>query len=203
MIRLSQLEKKQIGKGRNLYKDSEVSDEEHEEVSDELLAEEGQTSDGGRENIEENIARAPVLEELCGGESSTDLKRDEEAEVGEVGRPLCTKQMPLLKETCLHSEVLSPSFDLTTSESESSDDESNSSEDDEVQQETPSKYSPSNTSETENGEFEIMSGDKCVKGGWKKSGRGFVWVRGSSVVDNDQVVELQENSNSDDVFDEE
>jgi len=202
VIRLSQLEKKQIGKGRNLYKDSEVSDEEHEEVSDELLAEEGQTSDGGRENIEENIARAPVLEELCGGESSTDLKRDEEAEVGEVGRPLCTKQMPLLKETCLHSEVLSPSFDLT-SESESSDDESNSSEDDEVQQETPSKYGPSKTSETENGEVEIMSGDKCVKGGWKKSGKGFVWVRGSSIMHNDEVVELQENGNSDDVFDEE
>ena len=90
-----------------------------------------------------------------------------------------------------------------TSESESSDDESNSSEDDEVQQETPSKYGPSKTSETENGEVESLSGDKCVKGGWKKSGRGFVWVRGSSVVDNDQVVELQENGNSDDVFDEE
>ena len=50
---------------------------------------------------------------------------------------------------------------------------------------------------------QIMSREKCVKGGWKKSGKGFVWVRGSSVVHNDQVVELQENSNSDDVFDEE
>ena len=174
MIRLSQLEMKHIGKGRNLHKESEVSDEEHEVSEEELLAE-GQSSDRGNDNIVE----VPVLDELCGGESNTVLKQNNEEE--EVGRPLCTKQMPLLKETCLHSEVLSPSFDLT-SESESSDDESNSSEDDEVQQETPSKYGPSKTSETENGEVESLSGDKCVKGGWKKSGRGFVWVRGSSVV---------------------
>ena len=198
MIRLSQLEMKHIGKGRNLHKESEVSDEEHEVSEEELLAE-GQSSDRGNDNIVE----VPVLDELCGGESNMVLNQNNEEE--EVGRPLCTKKMPLLKETCLHSEVVSPSFDLTTSESESSDDDS--SEDDEVQQETPDQsvglqltnYSPSKTSKTQNGKVEIMP----VKGGWRKSGKGFVWARGSALMHNDEVVELQENSNSEDVFDEE
>jgi len=199
VIRLSQLEMKHIGKGKNLLKDSKVSDKE---VSDEELLAEVQNSDRGHENI----AEVPVLDELCGGESNTVLKQNEEAEAGEVGRPLCTKQMPLLKETCLYSEVVSPSFDLTTSESESSDDESNSSENDEVDQsvglQLTTPFNKSKTSETENGEVEIMSGDKSEKGGWKKSGKGFVWARGSSM-HNDEVVELQENGNREDAFGEE
>jgi len=154
VIRLSQLEMKHIGKGRNLHKESEVSDEEHEVSEEELLAE-GQSSDRGNDNIVE----VPVLDELCGGESNTVLNQNNEEE--EVGRPLCTKKMPLLKETCLHSEVVSPSFDLTTSESESSDDDS--SEDDEVQQETPDQsvglqltnYSPSKTSKPRMGKLRL------------------------------------------------
>ena len=108
--------------------------------------------------------------------------------------------MPLLKETCLHSEVLSPSFDLTTSESELSDDDinsSSSSEDDEVWQETPVQTvgaQPSALSNCVQSSFQMLeeeeedrvkqiggeaiSREQSMKGGWEKSGRGFVWARG-------------------------
>ena len=127
VIRLSQLENKQIQVRGNSDKDSEVSDEE-------LLAEE-ETSDI------ENILEVPFVEELCGGESNRDLMQRTFTKLAEaVERPLCTKKMPLLKETCLNSEVLSPSFDLTTSESESSDDDSNSSSSEaEEEEETPNQ----------------------------------------------------------------
>ena len=239
MIRLSQLENKQVRERKSSHKYLKVSDEEHKKVSDEeLLAEGKQTSVGGHGDIEENISGAPVLEELCEGESNIDLIHStvtKEAEVGEVGRPLFTKKMPLLKETCLHSEVPSPSFDLTTSESELSDDSnSSSSEDGEVWQETPDQRvgaQPSAMSncaqssfqilEDEEGEEEeedtsgskevemskeemeyrvkelggeVMSREQSMKGGWEKSGRGFVWARGGvqgSLMMHSEVVELQ------------
>ena len=66
-----------------MLKDSKVSDKE---VSDEELLAEVQNSDRGHENI----AEVPVLDELCGGESNTVLKQNEEAEAGEVGREKAT-----------------------------------------------------------------------------------------------------------------
>ena len=84
--------------------------------------------------------------------------------MGEVGRPLFTKKMPLLKETCLHSEVPSPSFDLTTSESELSDDSnSSSSEDGEVWQETPDQRDgaqPSAMSNCAQSSFQILEDEE-------------------------------------------
>ena len=181
--------------------------------------------------MEENISGAQVLEELCEDESNIDLIHNtatQEVEVGEVGRPLFTKKMPLLKETCCHSEVLSPSFDLTTSESELSDDDSNnsSSEDGEVWQETldqsivvqpsampncaRSSFQTSEEEETNESEEremskggmedrvkkiggEAISREQIMKGGWEKSGRGFVWARGGvqgSLMMHSDVVEL-------------
>ena len=217
MIRLSQLENKHTKESS--HRDLKVSNEEHKKVSDELLlAERKQTSDGGHGNIEENISGTPVLEELCERERNIDFIHNtvsKKVEMGEAERPLFTKKMPLLKETCLHSQVLSPSFDLTTSESELSDDDSNSSsEDGEVWQETPdqsigikpsalsncarssfqtSEEEEEDTSETEEREMSkggmgdsgkevgggiIMFREQITKGGWEKSGRGFVWARG-------------------------
>ena len=146
VIRLSQLEQRQL-------KESQASQKRLDFSGEDLLVDEGHDVDGG------HMPEALTLDESGGvivGRSSepTAIVPEEKKNTGSMAsplstesatqegddveggsKPLCSKRMSLLKDTCLQSELLSPSFDLSSSESELSDDLSSSSEEDDLEEE--------------------------------------------------------------------
>ena len=145
VIRLSQLEQRQL-------KESQASQKRLDFSGEDLLADEGHDVDGGYMpealtldesggvivgRSSEPIAMVPEEEKNTGSEAS--LLSTESATQGDDveggSKPLCSKRMSLLKDTCLQSELLSPSFDLSSSESELSDDLGSSSEEDDLEEE--------------------------------------------------------------------
>ena len=141
VIRLSQLQQRQL-------KESQASQKRLDFSGEDLLADEGLDVDGGYMpealtldesggvivgRSSEPIAIVPEEKKNTGSEASplsTESATQEGDDVEGGSKPLCSKRMSLLKDTCLQSELLSPSFDLSSSESELSDDLSSSSEDD-------------------------------------------------------------------------
>ena len=146
VIRLSQLEQRQL-------KESQASQKRLDFSGEDLLADEGHDVDGGYipealtldesggvivGRSSEPIAIVPEEKKNTGSEASplsTESATQEGDDVEGGSKPLCSKRMSLLKDTCLQSELLSPSFDLSSSESELSDDLSSSSEEDDLEEE--------------------------------------------------------------------
>ena len=145
VIRLSQLEQRQL-------KESQAS-QKRLDFSGEDLLDEGHDVDGGDMpealtldesggvivgRSSEPIATVPEEKKNTGSEASplsTESATQEGDDVEGGSKPLCSKRMSLLKDTCLQSELFSPSFDLSSSESELSDDLSSSSEEDDLEEE--------------------------------------------------------------------
>ena len=135
-------------------KESQASQKRLDFSGEDLLADEGHDVDGGYMpealtldesggvivgRSSEPIAVVPEEEKNTGSEASllsTESATQEGDDVEGGSKPLCSKRMSLLKDTCLQSELLSPSFDLSSSECEFSDDlSSSSSEDDDLEEE--------------------------------------------------------------------
>ena len=147
VIRLSQLQQRQL-------KESQASQKRLDFSGEDLLADEEHDVDGGYMpealtldesggvivgRSSEPIAMVPEEEKNTGSEASllsTESATQEGDDVEGGSKPLYSKRMSLLKDTCLQSELLSPSFDLSSSECEFSDDlSSSSSEDDDLEEE--------------------------------------------------------------------
>ena len=134
-------------------KESQASQKRLDFSGEDLLADEEHDVDGGYMpealtlnesggvivgRSSEPIAIVPEEKKNTGSKASP-LSTDSAAQGGDDveggSKPLCSKRMSLLKDTCLQSELLSPSFDLSSSESELSDDLSSSSEEDDLEEE--------------------------------------------------------------------
>ena len=134
-------------------KESQASQKRLDFSGEDLLADEGLDVDGGYMpealTLDESggvivgissepIAAVPEEKKNTGSKASplsTESATQEGDDVEGGSKPLCSKRMSLLKDTCLQSELLSPSFDLSSSESELSDDLGSSSEEDDLEEE--------------------------------------------------------------------
>ena len=147
VIRLSQLEQRQLKESQASQKRLDFSgedllaDEEHD-VDEEYMPEALTLDESGGVIVgrsSEPIAIVPEEKKNTGSEASplsTESATQEGDDVEGGSKPLYSKRMSLLKDTCLQSELLSPSFDLSSSECEFSDDlSSSSSEDDDLEEE--------------------------------------------------------------------
>ena len=128
-------------------KESQASQKRLDFSGEDLLVDEGHGVDGEYMpeglTLDESggviVAIVPEEKKNTGSMASplsTESATQEGDDVDGGSKPLCSKRMSLLKDTCLQSELLSPSFDLSTSENELSNDlGSSSGEEDDLEEE--------------------------------------------------------------------